>query len=97
MLPHSFHFVDLTLLLLRLMVAFVFMMSGWNHLKDSDARSKSIEMSKGFTILLGLAETLGGLGLVFGVLTQLAALGLTLLMLGAITEEDFRLACRFLG
>ena len=46
-------------------------------------------MSKGLTIFLGAAEVAGGLGVVLGVLTQLAAAGLILLMLGAIQKKIF--------
>jgi putative oxidoreductase len=87
--PELSRFTDLALLLLRLMVALVFGTSGWNHLKSPEERSKSIEMSRGFTIFLGLAEVLGSLGLAFGVLTQLAAIGLILVMLGAIQKKIF--------
>jgi hypothetical protein len=52
-------------------------------------RSKSIGMSKGFTVFLGTAEVLGSLEIAFGVLTQIAALGLILLMLGAIHRKIF--------
>ena len=58
-------------------------------LQDPEARSKDIGMSKGFTIFLGGAEIAGGLGLIFGFLTQLAAIGLTLIMLGAIQKKIF--------
>ncbi len=89
MFPQLARFTDLGLLLLRLMVALVFITSGYNHLKDPEARSKSIGMSKRFTIFLGMAEVVGALGLAFGVLTQLAAFGLVLLMLGAIQKKIF--------
>ena len=46
-------------------------------------------MSKGFTIFLGAAEVAGSLGVIFGVLTQLAAGGLILLMLAAIQKKIF--------
>ena len=46
-------------------------------------------MSKGFTIFLGAVELAGGLGVTFGVLTQLAAIGLILIMLGAIQKKIF--------
>jgi len=82
-------FADLGFLLLRLMVGVVFISSGWSHLKDPEARGKSIGMSKGFTIFLGAAEVAGSLGVIFGVLTQLAALGLILIMLGAIQKKIF--------
>src|SRR5260221_590632 len=85
MFPQLSQFTDYGLLLLRLMVGMVFAGSGWSHLKDPEARSKSIGMSKGFTVLLGAAELAGALGVVFGVLTQLAAAGLILLMLVAMS------------
>ena len=88
-LPQLARFTDLSLLLLRLMVAFIFATSGWNHLKDPVGRSKSIGMSKGFTIFLGIVEICGGLGLAFGVLAQPAAIGLILIMLGAIQKKIF--------
>jgi putative oxidoreductase len=81
--------VDAALLILRLMIAVVFVSGGWNHAKDPVGRGKSIGMSKGFTLFLGLAEMAGGLGLAFGVLPQLAALGLILIMLGAIQKKIF--------
>jgi putative oxidoreductase len=89
MFPQLAQFADFGFLLLRLMAGVVFISSGWNHLKDPEARSKSIEMSKGFTIFLGAAEVAGSLGVIFGVLTQLAALGLIVIMLGAIQKKIF--------
>ena len=89
MFPQLARFSDVALLLLRVMVGIVFITSGWSHLKEPGARSKDIGMSKGFTIFLGGAEVAGGLGVVLGVLTQLAASGLILLMLGAIQKKIF--------
>src|SRR6478672_12603285 len=89
MFPQLAQFTDLALLFLRVMVGLVFITSGWKHLKDPEARSKDIGMSKGFTIFLGAAEVAGSLGVIFGVLTQLAAAGLILLMLGAIQKKIF--------
>ncbi len=77
------------LLLLRLMIAAVFGASGYSHLKDPAGRAQSIGMGKGFTIFLGAAEVAGALGVAFGVLIQLAALGLILIMLGAIQKKIF--------
>ena len=53
------------------------------------SRYFSCEMSKGFTIFLGAAELAGGLGVILGVFTQRAAIGLILLMLGAIQKKIF--------
>lgn len=90
-------FVNISLLLLRLMVGFVFVTSGYSHLKDPEARSKSIEMPKSFTIFLGLAEVAGGLGVAAGVLVQIAACGLILIMLGAIYKKVFAWHTGFWG
>jgi putative oxidoreductase len=89
MFPQLARFSDLGFLLLRLMVGVVFITSGWNDLKDPETRGKSIGMSKAFTIFLGAAEVAGSLGIMFGLLTQLAALGLMLIMLGAIQRKIF--------
>lgn len=95
--PQLARFTDLGLLLLRLMVGLVFVTSGYSHLKDPEKRAKSIGMSKGFTIFLGLAEVAGGLGVATGVLTQLAAIGLILLMFGAIYKKIFAWHTGFWG
>ncbi|MEY2541214.1 MAG: putative oxidoreductase [Verrucomicrobiota bacterium] len=89
MFPQLARFSDVALLLLRIMVGIVLITSGWKHLKDPEGRSKDIGMSKGFTIFLGAAEVAGSLGLIFGVLTQLAGIGLILIMLGAIQKKIF--------
>jgi len=73
--PELARFTDLSLLLLRLMVSLVFVTSDVNHLKDPVGRSKSIEMSKGFTTFLGIAEVCGGLGVAAGVAGSLRPSG----------------------
>ena len=95
--PQLAQFTDIALLFLRVMVGLVFITSGWTHLKEPGARSKDIEMSKGFTIFLGAAEVAGGLGVLLGVFTQLAALGLILVMLGAIQKKLFLWRTGFWG
>jgi len=79
------------------MVGAVFAASGWGHLKNPEERSKSISMSKGFTVFLGAAELAGALGVIFGVLTQLAAASLILVMLGAIQKKMFLWKTGFWG
>jgi putative oxidoreductase len=87
--PQLARFTDVALLLLRVIVGIVFITSGWKHLKEPGARSKDIGMSKGFTIFLGATETVGGLRVMLGFLTQLAAGGLILVMVGAIQKKIF--------
>ncbi|HTZ99835.1 MAG TPA: DoxX family protein [Candidatus Aquilonibacter sp.] len=89
MFPELARFTDLALLLLRVMVGVVFATSGSSHVRHSEERSKSIGMSRGFTIFLGVAEFLGGIALIVGIFTQLAAIGLILVMLGAIQKKIF--------
>ncbi|PYP10762.1 MAG: hypothetical protein DMD56_08265 [Gemmatimonadetes bacterium] len=95
--PGLLRFGDVGLLLLRLVVAVVFLDSGWNHLRSPAERSKSIGASPGFTVFLGTAESLGSLGVAFGVLIQLAAIGLILIMLGAIQKKIFAWHTGFWG
>lgn len=71
------------------MVGATYINSGYNDLKDPSARAKSIGMSKAFTIFLAVAELAGGAGVILGVLQQLAAIGLILIMLGAIQKKIF--------
>jgi putative oxidoreductase len=88
-LPQLAQFNNVALLLLRLIVGIVFITSGYKHLKDREARSKDIGMSKSFTVFLGAPELVGGLGVMSGVFAQLAAIGLILVMLGAIQKKIF--------
>ena len=87
--PQLARFTDVALLLLRIMIGLVFIVSGWKHLKNPEERSKDVGMSKGFTSFLGAVEAAGSLGVMFGVLTQLAAAVLILIMLGAIQKKMF--------
>jgi len=80
-------FTDLSLLLMRLMVAAVFATSGWTDMTNPTERAKSIGMTPAFTMLLGAAELAGAVAVACGVLTQLAAIGLILVMLGAIYKK----------
>lgn len=87
-----FHLEGLTdygLLFLRIVLGAIYIDSGYEDLKNPDERSKSIGQSKGFTVFLAAAEVAGGAGIILGVLQQLAAIGLILIMLGAIQKKIF--------
>ena len=88
-IPQFLPVLDVALLLLRLMVAAIFITSGINHLKDPRGRAQSIGQSPAFTAVLGAGETLGAIGVATGVLVQPAAIGLILIMLGAIQKKIF--------
>ncbi|MGZ3447416.1 MAG: DoxX family protein [Myxococcaceae bacterium] len=95
--PSLLSLEDASLLVLRLVVAIVFGASGYFHLRDPAGRAKSIELSPTATLAIGAAEALGSIGLVTGVLIQLAALGLILVGLGAIQKKAFKWKTGFWG
>ena len=97
MFPQLARFTDLGLLLLRLMVGLVFITSGYSHLRDPESRSKSIEMSKGFTIFLGIAEIAGGLGVAVGVTHAVRRFRADRPYAGSDPEENLLVAHRILG
>ncbi len=96
-IPYLGNFTDEALLLLRFMVALIFFTSGWKHATNPEERSKDIEMSKGFTRSLGIAECAGALGVGFGVLAQFAAIGLIFIMLGSTEKKFFKWKTGFWG
>src|SRR5882724_4439955 len=59
MFPQLAQLTDLSLLLLRLMAAAVFVTSGWCHVKNPTERARSIGMTPAFTRFLGAAEVDG--------------------------------------
>jgi putative oxidoreductase len=87
--PGLLRYGDEALLLLRLMVAAVFFTSGLSHVRDPAGRGRSIGQGPRLTFLIGCAEIAGSLGVALGVLTQAAAIGLILVMLGAIWKKIF--------
>jgi putative oxidoreductase len=80
---------DLSLFVLRLVVALVFGASGYYTLRDPAGRGKSFDLPSGPAAALGVAEILGSAALVTGVLIQPAAIGLILISLGAIQKKVF--------
>jgi putative oxidoreductase len=96
-IPGAMAFADLSLLFLRVMLALVFGTSGYSHLAKPKERAASIGMSVSFTVFLGVAEMAGSIALVVGFLAQWAALGLILIMLGAISMKAFKWHTGFWG
>jgi putative oxidoreductase len=86
---HLEQFTDYALVLLRLMIGLVFIDSGYRDLKDPASRAQGIGLPKGIFIFLGAAEVLGGVAVAIGFLTQLASLGLIVIMLGALQKKIF--------
>ena len=72
------------LLVLRLAMAMVFLPSGLNKLKGLKASSKGLMLPLWFVTLMALGEFLGGITMILGFLTEIAAIGFALILVGAI-------------
>ena len=96
-IPVAMLYNDWALLAMRIVVALVFASSGFNHLKSPQQRARSLGLSVPFTLFLGAAELAGGIALAAGILTQWAALGLILVMLGAMYMKAARWHTGFWG
>lgn len=75
---------DLGLFILRLAVAAVFIYHALPKLRNPQAMAAGIGIEPGMVMGLGVVELIGSLGLIFGVYTQLAAVLLGIVMVGAI-------------
>ncbi len=80
-------YTDYGLLLMRVLVGAIYIDSGYLDLKNLDDRSKSNGLSKGLMMFIAIAEVAGGIAVVVGTLQQLAAVGLILIMVGAIQKK----------
>ena len=78
------------LFILRLALAAIFIHHGLPKLRQHQAMGKGMGMPAALVFILGLVETLSGVGLALGVYTQLAALLLGLVMLGALKMKIFK-------
>jgi putative oxidoreductase len=95
--PQLLSFGDVALLCLRLVVAAVFFESGRRHAADPAGRAAGIGLSPGVTRMLGWAEIAASLGVAFGVMAQVAAMGLIAVSLGAIQRKVFEWHTGFWG
>ncbi|PIP61658.1 hypothetical protein COW99_02885 [Candidatus Roizmanbacteria bacterium CG22_combo_CG10-13_8_21_14_all_38_20] len=74
---------DIGLFLLRIAVAIIFLYHSLPKLSKSKEMPKMMGMPAGMIFILGMIEAVASLGLVFGVYTQLSALILAIVMVGA--------------
>lgn len=90
-------FGDIALFILRVGVAAVFMVHGMWKIENGKQMAESMEMpgSGWFFSALGVAEFFGSLALLSGFLTQIAAAGLAIIMLGAIYLKAFKWNVKF--
>ena len=78
MIDILYNYGDLGVLLLRLALGVIFLVHGIKKLPGTMG---------GFMTFIGVAETAGGAALALGFLTQLAALGIAIIMLGAMYKK----------
>lgn len=74
---------DTGFLILRLAVATIFIYHALPKLKNAKGMAQMIGMPAGMIFMLGTVEFLSSVGLVLGIYTQLAALLLGIIMIGA--------------
>ena len=82
-------FSDVALLLVQLVVATIFLSSGWRHLTNLETRAKRIEMPTWATAAVGGVELIAAVALILGVYPKIAALLLVGVMAGALYKKIF--------
>ena len=75
---------NIGLLILRLAVAIIFVYHALPKLKNAKSMAQMMGMPAGMIFMLGGVEFLSSVGLVLGIYTQLAAVLLVIVMIGAI-------------
>ena len=78
-----------TILALRILAGLIFVWSGFSHVRDPEGRSKDLGLPKPIVLLVGIVELLAGLGIAGGLLTRLSAVGVMIVMLGAMHRKAF--------
>lgn len=76
LLPSLHKYSDAGLVVLRLVIGVIFIYHGMQKWQNPDPNA--------IMMILKFAEPIGGIALILGVFTQLAALGLSIIMIGAI-------------
>lgn len=75
---------DIAFLILRLVIAAIFIYHALPKLKNASEMSRMMGMPVGIIFMLGMVETVSSLGLIFGFYIQIAAFLLSMVLIGAI-------------
>lgn len=86
---------NIGLLVLRLAVAVIFIYHAMPKLKNAKGMAQMVGMPAGMIFMLGAVELLSSIGLVLGIYTQLAALILAIVMIGAIGMKTMKWGAPF--
>ena len=86
---------DIGLLVLRLSVAAIFIYHAMPKLKNAKAFAPMIGTTTEMIFILGAVELLAPIGLILGIYTQLSALLLGIIMLGAIYFKTIKWSVPF--
>ncbi len=80
---------NLALLVLRIIIGIIFLYHGFLKLKNPKGMAQGMGKPNmvWFVMLLGIGEFLSGIALVIGLLTQVAAVILAIIMIGAIAMK----------
>lgn len=81
---------DVGLLLLRITIAIIFIYHGLPKLSKTKAMSAMMGMPAPMIFMLGMVEILASLGIALGVFTQVSALLLAIVMVGAIGMKSMK-------
>jgi|AntRauTorckE6833_2_1112554.scaffolds.fasta_scaffold12459_4 putative oxidoreductase len=95
--PFLAQFGSFTLFVLRLVVASIFLVIGWEYARHPQERAKLVEMPAGVMMVVGMIEIIAAIMLIIGLFTQLAALLLSGIMVGAIAKKIFSLKTGYIG
>lgn len=77
-------------LVLRFAVAIIFIYHALPKLQNSKGMARMVGMASGMVFMLGLVELIASIGITVGFYTQLAALLLAIIMVGAIGMKTMK-------
>jgi len=78
------HYTDLSLFLLRVMIAIVFGTSGFHLIRTPQGKVEGLGHHPGFAIFLGVVELGASISMILGLLTPIIAVLLIIILIGAI-------------